>query len=64
MESVNILFYNTMWGSPLELSLKNLPTGCSITTDRKELRKAHAVFYLPDNGTWTMRSLSRKNKYG
>lgn len=44
-----ILFYNTMFGFPLEYSSGELPTGCRITTDRTLLRYADAVvFHLPD----------------
>lgn len=44
-----ILFYNTMWGFPLEFRKEDLPGGCVITTDRNLLAKADAVvFHLPD----------------
>ena len=44
-----ILFYNTMWGFPLEFRKEDLPGGCVITTDRNLLSKADAVvFHLPD----------------
>ena len=44
-----ILFYNTMWGFPLEFRKEDLPEGCVITTDRNLLSKADAVvFHLPD----------------
>lgn len=49
MKTTNILFYNTMWGSPLIFSQEELPTECSITMDRKQLPNADAVvFHLPD----------------
>lgn len=38
-----ILFYNTMWGFPLEFRKEDLPEGCVITTDRNLLSKADAV---------------------
>ena len=44
-----ILFYNTMWGFPLEFRKEDLPGGCVITTDRNLIAKADAVvFHLPD----------------
>lgn len=49
MKTIKILFYNTMWGNPLVISQKDLPEGCSITTDRKLLPNVDAVvFHLPD----------------
>lgn len=54
METINILFYNTMWGAPLALRQEELPAGCLITTDRKLLPTADAVvFHLPDL-QWSM----------
>lgn len=44
-----VLFYNTMFGLPLEYALEELPPGCQITTDRTLFRQADAVvFHLPD----------------
>lgn len=44
-----ILFYNTMFGLPLEYASEDLPPGCCITTDRALLKQADAVvFHLPD----------------
>lgn len=49
MGAINILVYNTMWGEPLRFCPEELPSGCSITTDRELLPIADAVvFHLPD----------------
>lgn len=44
-----ILFYNTMFGVPLEYSPQELPARCRITTDRSFFHRADAViFHIPD----------------
>lgn len=44
-----VLFYNTMFGFPLEYRTDELPAGCRITTDCTLLKQADAVvFHLPD----------------
>ena len=58
-----ILFYNTMWGFPLEFRKEDLPGGCVITTDRNLLAKADAVvFHLPDLPS--VKSISGKDSFG
>ena len=48
-KSVFILFYNTMFGLPLEYSFKDIPQDCYITTDLAYLKLADAVvFHIPD----------------
>ncbi len=43
-----IVFYHTLWNSPLELPME-LPPGCEVTTDRDRLDEAAAVvFHVPE----------------
>lgn len=49
MEKIIILFYNTMFNTPLQFQPKDIPKGFSISTDRNLLSIADAVvFHLPD----------------
>lgn len=60
MDTLLILFYNTMWGAPLELP-ECLPAGCGITTDRSRYAEADAVvFHIPEWRTWRRFLLPRK----
>jgi hypothetical protein len=55
-----ILFYNTMWGAPLEVP-ENLPADCGVSTDRGRYADADAVvFHIPEWGTWRRILLPRK----
>ena len=43
-----ILFFNTMWGQPIDTDGPPLPDGCHLTTDRRQLERAAAVvFHVP-----------------
>src|SRR5690349_10134176 len=43
-----IVFYNTMWGEPLDVDGIELPAGCRLTADRDQLGQAAAVvFHIP-----------------
>jgi hypothetical protein len=43
-----ILFFNTMWGQPIDPSGVALPAGCRLTTDVRRMRDAAAVvFHIP-----------------
>lgn len=49
MNKLIILFYNTMWGTSLQLEGYEWPEDCIITTDRNLMGQADAVvFHLPD----------------
>ena len=62
MDTVLILFYNTMWGAPLDVP-ESLPAGCGITTDRSRYADAAAVvFHLPEWRTWRRFFLPRKRR--
>lgn len=44
-----ILFYNTMYGAPLDYSIDELPQNCCITTDKSCFQQADfVVFHIPD----------------
>ena len=46
-----IVFYNTLWGQPLETEGLTLPEGCALTAERSMLDRAAAVvFHLPEIG--------------
>jgi hypothetical protein len=48
VKHVLILFYHTLWHSPLDLPTE-LPPGCEITTDRDRSEEASAVvFHVPE----------------
>ena len=62
MDTVLILFYNTMWGAPLDVP-EGLPAGCEITTDRSRYADAAAVvFHLPEWGRWRRLLLPPKRR--
>jgi hypothetical protein len=47
-----ILFYNTLWGKPLDVQ-GGLPRGCEFTTDRRRYAGASAVvFHIPEWTFW------------
>ena len=46
-----ILFFNSMWGQPLNFPESDLPEGCEITTNKQRFREAAAVvFHIPSLG--------------
>jgi hypothetical protein len=48
MNEVLILFYNRMWGMPLDFQELRLPEGCYLTGDKGRFEQADAVvFHLP-----------------